>query len=92
MAEHSRLLLIVNVGTILSVVDDGRMAARKDEQMETWQTWCMRWTENSINEVRILEFPHREITSEVQGEPVVFSEVCKPALSHLPCVEGVLES
>ena len=57
MAEHSRLLLIVNVGTILSVLGDGKMAARKDEQMEVWQTWCMRWTENPINEVRILELP-----------------------------------
>ena len=35
MAEHSRLLLIVNVGTILSVVGDGKMAARKDGQMVT---------------------------------------------------------
>lgn len=35
MAEHSRLLLIVNVGTILSVLGDGKMAARKDGQMVT---------------------------------------------------------
>lgn len=38
------------------------MEARKDEQMEVWQTWCMRWTENPINEVRLLELPHDRAT------------------------------
>ena len=25
---------------------------------ELWQTWCMRWTENPVNMVRIHEVPH----------------------------------
>ena len=39
------------------MLGDGKMAARKDGQMEVWQTGCMRWTENPINEVRLLELP-----------------------------------
>lgn len=34
------------------------MVRENSVDLETWQTWCMRWTENPINEVRFLEFPH----------------------------------
>lgn len=49
-----------------------------DSKKESWQTWCMRWTENPENAVRLREIL-QEITIVIgfQGTAIAASRIHK---------------